>query len=323
MAKVNNAVGIEYNSHEIRAVELTKGADGSISVVSFGKERIKENIINDGIISDPNLFAEAIGNLFAVNKIKANAPIVLGVNNENVIMRYATLPKVPEDKLRDAILMQAQDFIPVPVNELTLDFINIDETVDDDDQPALNIMLVGARNTMIQNLLQSFSDGKMTVVDIDSAFLAWVRKAIEEAGEDEAFGYFALTDDVLNFVAIDNKNIKMVRSINIPDRATADVKKVFNNSSEMTDSEIENVVDLLYTELSSSINYFQMQTGIVLSKICFKVISRREEQLCEMLNQKSYIPLEIPKYYQEFATEEFRPANYVGCIELAKIALEG
>ena len=204
MAKVNSAVGIEYNSHEIRAVELTKGVDGSISVVSFGKERIKENIINDGIISDPNLFAQAIGNLFAVNKIKANVPIVLGVNNENVIMRYATLPKVPEDKLRDAILMQAQDFIPVPINELTLDFINIDETVDDDDQPALNIMLVGARNTMIQNLLQSFSDGKMTVVDIDSAFLAWVRKAIEEAGEDEAFGYFALTDDVLNFVAIDN-----------------------------------------------------------------------------------------------------------------------
>ncbi|MGN0526862.1 MAG: type IV pilus biogenesis protein PilM [Acutalibacteraceae bacterium] len=323
MAKVNSAVGIEYNSHEIRAVELTKNADGSISVAAFGKERVKENVITDGVISDPNLFSDAVGNLFTLNKIKANIPIVIGVNNENVIMRYATLPKVPEEKLRDAILMQAQDFIPVPVNELTLDFINIDETVDDDDQPALNIMLVGARNTMIQNLLQSFDDSKMTVVDIDSSFLAWVRKAINDAGDDEAFGFFSLTDDVLNFVAIDNKNIKMVRSINIPDRATADVKSIFNNSSEMAENEVDNVADLLYSELSSSINYFQMQTGIVLSKVYFKVLSRREEQLCEMLNQKSYIPLEIPKYYQEFATDEFRPANYTGCIELAKIALEG
>ena len=32
MAKVNSAIGIEYNSFEIKAVELTKGADGKVGV---------------------------------------------------------------------------------------------------------------------------------------------------------------------------------------------------------------------------------------------------------------------------------------------------
>ena len=58
--------------------------------------------------------------------------VVLGVNNENVIMRYATFPKVPDDKLKSVISMQAQDFIPVPVSELGLDFVVIDETTDDE-----------------------------------------------------------------------------------------------------------------------------------------------------------------------------------------------
>jgi putative nucleotidyltransferase with HDIG domain len=137
------------------------------------------------------------------------APIVVGVNNENVIMRYATFPKVPDDKLRGVVTMQAQDFIPVPVSELGLDFVVIDETTDDDDQPALNVLLIGARKLMLDNLIQNIEESKLEVVDIDSSFLAWCRVAIEETSEDEVFGFLCLTDDVLDFVAVADKEIKI------------------------------------------------------------------------------------------------------------------
>ncbi len=323
MAKVNSAVGIEYDSHEIRAVELTKNSDGSYRVSGYGSVTLKEGVISEGIVTDAPIFTAALDDLFKQSGIKGTSPIVVGVNNENVIMRYATFPKVPQDKLRGVISMQAQDFIPVPISELGLDFVVIDETVDDDDQPALNVLLVGARNTMLQNLLANFESAKLEVVDIDSSFLAWTRVAIKEAPQESTFAFLKLTDDVLNFVAVSDGDIKMVRSINIPDRASIEVKKAFNNGDEITTLELETITDLLYSELSSSMNYYQMQTNQLIDSVLFSATTVLEERMAQALAEKSYVPLTIPNFYSEYMSGAFSPKNYAGCISLAKVALEG
>ena len=323
MAKVNSAIGIEYNSHEIRAVELTKEPDGSYRVSAYGYEDLDENVIANGIIADETVFSAVLEDIFSRGKFNRMSPIVVGVNNENVIMRYATFPKVPEDKLRSVITMQAQDFIPVPVSELGLDFVVIDETSDDDDQPALNVLLIGARNTMLQNLVQVFENAKLEIVDIDSGFLAWCRVAIKEAEENKTFGFLCLTDDVLDFVAISDKEIKMVRSINIPDRAIVEVKKAFNKPDEITSFELDTIADLVYSELSSSVSYFQMQSGAVVDAIYFTAATEREQDILEKLSEKSYIPVSIPAYYGEYSDDTFKADKFAGCISLAKVALEG
>ncbi len=323
MAKVNSAIGIEYNSHEIRAVELVKDEHGSYKVAAYGNEKLDKDVITNGIISDSSLFGVALNDLFSKGKFNNNAPIVVGVNNENVIMRYATFPKVPDDKLRSVIIMQAQDFIPVPVSELGMDFVVIDETTDDDDQPALNVLLIGARNIMLQNLIQNFEQSKLEVVDIDSGFLAWCRAAIAEAKEGSVFGFLKLTDDVLNFVAIADKEIKMVRSINIPDRAVVEVKKAFNEVDDIMGSELDVVADLLYSELSSSISYFQMQTGYLVESVLFSAATDLENDLANRIAEKAYIPISVPEFYGDFNQDGFDASNYAGCISLAKVALEG
>ena len=223
MTKVNSAIGIEYNSHEIKAVELLKKPDGTLEATAFAREEIPENVIIEGMIADTETFTAILGELFKNGGFTAGAPVVLGVNNENVILRYATFPKVPDDKLRSVITMQAGDFIPVPVSELGLDFVVINETNDDDDQPIINVLLIGARTQMLENLVSCFNGSQFDVMDIDSSFLDWIRATIEEAVPDEIYGFLNLTDDVLNFVVIVENDIKKVRSIGNPDRAALDV----------------------------------------------------------------------------------------------------
>lgn len=322
MAKAISAIGVEYNSYEIKAVELTKSAEGKVSVSGFASVPLKEGVIGEGIVTDSSLFMAALNDLLEQGKMKKDSPVVLGVNNENVIMRYATFPKVPQDKLRSVVTMQAQDFIPVPVSELGLDFVVVDETTDDDDQPALNMILVGARNTMLTNLIQQFEAAKLEVVDIDSSFLAWCRAAINEASDSSTFAYLSLTDDVLNFVAVSDKEIKMVRSINVPDRAMIEVKKAFHSPEELTSNEMETIVELLQSELTSSMNYFQMQTNIIIENILFNTASKLEEVFAQQIAERCYVPLTVPSFYNEFASGTFSPKEYAGCISLAKVGLE-
>lgn len=322
MAKAISAIGIEYNSYEIKAVELTKTPDGRISVNGSATVALKEGVISEGIVMDSTFFMAALNDLIDQGKFKKDSNIVVGVNNENVIMRYATFPKVPQDKLRSVVTMQAQDFIPVPVADLSLDFVVVDETTDDDDQPALNMILVGARNTMLTNLLQNFEATKLEVVDIDSSFLAWCRVAISEAPDTSTFAYLSLTDDVLNFVAITDKEIKMVRSINVPDRALIEVKKAFHSPEELTSIELETIVELLQSELSSSMNYFQMQTNMIIERVLFNTASSLEGNIAQQLAERCYVPLSVPAFHNSLASGTFFPKNYAGCIELAKVGLE-
>ncbi len=323
MAKVNTAIGIEYNSYMIRAVELTQNADSSYSVTNSGSIQLQEGIIDEGIIVDGNLFMAAVNDLYDAAKLNKSIPVIVGVNNENVIMRYATFPKVPQEKLRSVVSMQAQDFIPVPVSELALDFVAIDETTDDDDQPAINMLLVGARNTMIQNIIQNLEGVRLEVNDIDSSFLAWCRVAIEEIKDVSTFAYLSLTDDVLNFVAVTDGDIKMVRSINIPDRASVEVKKAFHSPGEITSIEMETITDLLQTELSSSMNYFQMQTNLIVESIYFTASTSLEGEFAQSLAERAYVPFIVPTFYSEYSTGDFSSKEYAGCISLAKSLLEG
>ena len=139
----------------------------------------------------------------------------------------------------------------------------------------------------------------------------------------EVFGFLCLTDDVLDFVAVADKEIKMVRSINIPDRAIIEVKKAFNSPNEIITTEMELIVDLLYSELSSSINYFQMQTGYMLNKVLFSASTDLQKEFAEKLVEKSYVPVEIPEFYKQYSEEAFDASEFAGCISLAKVALEG
>ena len=323
MTKVNSAIGIEYNSHEIKAVELMKKPDGTLTATAFAKELIPEGVMNEGMVADQEMFTAILGDLFKNGNFTEKAPVVVGVNNENVILRYATFPKVPDDKLRSVITMQAGDFIPVPVMELGLDFVVVNEAVDDDDQPIINVLLIGARTQMLENLVGCFNESQFDVMDIDSSFLAWCRATMESAVPDEIYGFLNLTDDVLNFVVIVEGEIKMVRSITIPDRATLDVKKVFENPEEVTEEDTTSVVDFMYSELSSSISYFQMQYGFQINKIIFSASTPVENTLLEALNQKSYVPVALPHLYDEYMNNDFNPEGYSGCISLAKVALEG
>ena len=323
MAKVNSAIGIEYNSHKLRAVELEKIAEDEYSVTAFNEKEITSGVFSGGMVSDPVMFSHTLAEFLSESRIKTTSPVVLGINNENVIMRYATFPKVPDDKLRGVIMVQAQDFIPVPLNELNLDFVVIDEDKDDDDQPVINVLLVGARNTMLDNVITSFEHAKLEVVEVDSSVLAWCRAAIEKAGDDEVFGFFKLTDDILNFVTVDHKEIKMVRSINIPDRAGVEIKKVFEKPETVNENDFDVVIDFLSSELSSSVSYYQMQNNTLVNSILFSADTPLQSALLEKLSEKAFIPVSVPSLYGEYMKTDFNPDEYAGCISLAKVALEG
>lgn len=327
MGKIKSIIGFEVDSSEIRAVELMRSS-GAYSVIACGKIPLQEGVIEEGFIRDADNFNIALTELISNGGFKAT-DMVVGVNNENVIMRYATFPKVPDDKLRNMVLLQAQEFIPIPVQEMEIDYVTAGESVNDDDQPVVNVLLVAARRNMIEQYINVLAASKFQVVDVDASVLSLCRGLGSTVAGEEKYAVLNMTDDLLNFLVVKGEEISMARSITIPERVTENVSTLFSESADgvVDDEDIEAIGSMLAAETSSSVSYYSMQnTGDPIEKIfLMTTTSKNNELAAEIAKVVTEIPIIVPDCYSKnnFGLDQQVINEFSGCIGLAIQALEG
>lgn len=325
MAKIKSVIGFEVDTAEIRAIELTK-SNGAYSVLACGKIPLPEGTIEEGFIRNADEFNKALAELLQNGNFKSN-DVVVGVNNENVIMRYASFPKVPEDKLRNMVLLQAQEFIPIPVQEMEIDYVIAGESLNDEEQPVVNVLLVAARRNMLEQLITVLGASKLQVVDIDASVLS-VCRGLAPMTVGKKYALLNMTDDILNFLVIKDSEISMVRSITIPERAADAVKSVFSQETETVPQEdLEAVGSMLASETNSSVSYYAMQNmAEPIEQIYFVSTARDAGTLAKTVADAVYtIPVDIPTLYteQNLGLSQDVVKEFAGCIGLAMQALEG
>ena len=137
-----SVIGLEMDSKEIRAVEIT-GSVRQPVISAWGRMSLPEGIVKDGRVMNVESLSLYLDKLISQNGFKSR-DVMLGIANQDVIIRFASFPKVPEDKIRNMVMFQAQEYIPVPIEELQLDYVVAGEK-QNEDGAFLNIILVGAR----------------------------------------------------------------------------------------------------------------------------------------------------------------------------------
>lgn len=323
MAKLKSIIGCEITTNEIRAVEIAK-ENGAYKIIAMGYAPLDEGIIGEAYIRDNERFNEALNQLMIEGNFQTT-DVAIGVNNENVLMRYVTFPKVSNDKLRNMVLLQAQEFIPIPIQEMELDFVVAGETVDEDETPQVNVMLIAARKQMLEGYINSFATARLQVQEIDSSVLAYCR-GINQITKGTKYAIVNLTNDVLNFVVVEDDEISMVRSITITERNQKAVSNVFKGSRDgsYTDEDVETVANFLTSETSSTISYYSMQNSKPIEKLYFIMNSSAAEKIAPTVASNLYIPMEMPQFYPELQAESVTTlGEYASCIGIAISSLEG
>ena len=328
MAKIKSVIGLEADSNEIRAVEISRSS-GVYSVLACGKIPLSEGVIEEGFIRDADRFSIALSELMRNGGFKST-DIVVGVNNENVIMRYASFPQVSPDKLRNMVLLQAQEFIPIPVQEMEIDYVVAGQGVNDEEQNVTNVMLVAARRNMIEQYINTLSASKLQVIDVDASVLSLCRGLKNGVAGEEKYAVLNMTEDLLNFLVIKGDEISMVRSIQIPERVEENVERLFADSYDDDDTvmveDIQEVGAMLAQETNSSVSYYSMQNSDApIEKIFLTTTLPNNDRISEeMRSIVSAIPVIVPDFYSSnnFGLDQKVINEFAGCIGLAIAALE-
>lgn len=175
MARV---VGLDIGSYAVRAVELSVGGNEPV-LERFAQVVLPPGAVDHGEVIDAAAVAGAVRRLWGEGGLRGRR-VVIGVANQRVIVRQADFPVMSEEDFRAALQFEAQELIPIPVEEATLDF-QILEQVPTADGTAMRVLLAAAQREMVRAHVAAAEGAGLTVSTVDVVPFALVR-ALTPAG---------------------------------------------------------------------------------------------------------------------------------------------
>jgi type IV pilus assembly protein PilM len=172
-------LALDIGGSSLVALDLS-GKPGRLKLRRCHEWPLPEGLVVDGEIVDVDLFARELKAFVSHNKLRGRA-VQLALSNQKVIVRNIDMPEMTEDELRGAIGFQAQDYIPIPVDEVVLDFQALGKRVAADGSVRQEVLLVAAQKTMVDAFVSAVKQAGLKVSGIDVSSLALVRALIPSA----------------------------------------------------------------------------------------------------------------------------------------------
>jgi type IV pilus assembly protein PilM len=163
----------------VTAIQLA-GTGSRVKLRRFYEAPLPDGLVVDGEIVDADLFGRELKTFVHSNGLRGRSAQV-GVSNQKVIVRNIDMPEMTEAELIGAIEYQAQDYIPIPVDDAVLDFQIIGKHTDAEGQPRQDVLLVAAQRAMIETLLNSLKQAGLKVAGVDVSSLALIRALVPGA----------------------------------------------------------------------------------------------------------------------------------------------
>jgi type IV pilus assembly protein PilM len=175
-------LGIDISSTSVKLLELSRSGN-RYRVESYAVEPLPPNSVVEKNITDAELVGEAIRRAVAKcgTKIKTAACAVAG---SAVITKVITMPaELSEDDMESQIQLEADQYIPYPLEEISLDFQVLQPSENEPDK--VDVMLAASRSDNVDIRVAALGVGgvQAKVVDVEAFALENAMTLLGDANE--------------------------------------------------------------------------------------------------------------------------------------------
>jgi type IV pilus assembly protein PilM len=208
-------VGLDIQPGFVAAVQAR--VNGSIVAERAASLALPADSMRDGEVIDEDALSEALRELFAQGGLSKRVRI--GVANQRTVLRTLELPPVTDQKeLAAAVNFQAQDQVPMPLNNAVLDFhpLGIVETPAG---PRQRVVLVAAQRDMIERLLAAVRRAGLSPEGVDLSAFALIRSLYRPSptsspeGEPTGRVLYLNVDGLTNLAIAEGKICRFTRVV--------------------------------------------------------------------------------------------------------------
>lgn len=175
------AFGLDISDLSLKIAKLKKKRNG-FKLVSFLEKEIKPGIIEEGVIKKEEELAGIVKD--AVKNVegkKLNTKyVVASLPEEKSFLQIIQMPDMKDEELKTAVFFEAENYIPLPVSEVYLDFKAISSIKNQSGR--LNVMIAASPKKIVNSYVNVLKKAGLIPVALEIESEAIARALIKEGG---------------------------------------------------------------------------------------------------------------------------------------------
>lgn len=169
----NKAFGLDIGVTGMKAVWLSKEKNGYLLNSVLQSPSPLKGMLSESPL-DQQEMAKAIRKL--VNEAKINTPYVnIALPENQVYTKVVEMPLLSDRELSSAIYWEAEQYIPVPLSGITLDYTILSKPQAANEGAKMQVLLVGAPTILIDKYEKIISFSGLTLTSVETEILSVIR----------------------------------------------------------------------------------------------------------------------------------------------------
>lgn len=227
-----NAFGLDISDTAVRVARL-KEKGGSFLPVSFNEIPVKQGIVEAGAIKDEKLLASIIKNCKNTAKGKRieSKYVVASLPEKESFLVIIQMPKMSEKELKTAIVFEAENYIPLPLDSVYMDFEIIKPVAENMDH--LDVLCVATPRKIVNSYVSAIKAAGLVPVALELESQSIARTLVR--GNNSPFPVLMINIDEqgIDFVFFAGYSIRFTNTMAFSDPAgmTDKIKKEFSDQA--------------------------------------------------------------------------------------------
>lgn len=266
-------LGLDIGSHTIKAVQLDH-QNGGYRLRAYGLAPAPPKGFESESETDLQALSQAIKDL--VTSIRVSTPnVVCALPESAVFTRVITLPSLSDKELASAIHWEAEQYVPVPLDEVNL----VWEVLEKSSQTnQMEVLLVAAPKALTQKYLRVLQGAALKPVALETEIVAVSRSLVGEKADAPTSLIISIGAKTTDICVVDRGKITLTRSISTGGAALAravatnlgfDISKAeeYKKSYGLLEGEMEGkiiaalkpVFDVVLAEIKRALAFYQKE----------------------------------------------------------------
>ncbi|MBI5449696.1 type IV pilus assembly protein PilM [Candidatus Gottesmanbacteria bacterium] len=172
---MNTAVGLDIGSHSIKLVELVKDKT-SITVRAAGMSPTPPKSLTSAIAADMEALAIAVKKLCSDAGVSTKE-VSIALPESQVFTRVIEVPQLSSRELSSAIQWEAEQYIPLPLEQVNVDFTVLRESKETGTDK-MEVLLVAAPKALLEKYLHILELAGLDAVGAETEIIAASRALV-------------------------------------------------------------------------------------------------------------------------------------------------
>lgn len=282
--------GLDINDSTLRIAKLEKKRSGFV-LVSFNEVEIPQGIVEERIIKDEDTLAKIIRTAIKTvkgKKISTNY-VVSSLPEEKSFSRVIQMPKMSEEELKSAVPFEAENYIPLTIDKVYLDFQVI--ATDKENSNHSDLLIAATPKTIVDSYVSCFKKAELVPHTLEVESQAVVRALVKNEKSLQPLIFVDIGKTDTNFIIFSGKSVRFTCSLPV--------------SSDQITLAISQGLNVGYNEAENlKIKYGLSKENDKASEIA-KIINPILKEL--VLQIKKYI-----NFYHDHVFHEYFPSDEIG-----------